>query len=127
MGEYNLLEDALVDFVKSGEPLDMRSVSEVRKISTSIAKEKPLVAVLIRRLLVADCLEGKKSKYYDYAVSDLKKSIEFGEFIEVGRDIEHPVDHFNSLVEKHKKKVSFWSRVANANLKELIEKIYLQK
>jgi hypothetical protein len=127
LGEYNLLEDALVDFVKSGERLDMRSVSEVRKISTSIAKEKPLVAVLIRRLLVADCLDGKKSKYYDYAVSDLKKSIEFGEFIEVGRDIEHPVDHFNSLIEKHKKKVSFWSRVANANLKELIEKIYLQK
>ena len=126
LGEYDLLEDALVDFTKKDEELDLRGVSQIRKISTSISKEKPLVAVLIRRLLVADCLDGKKSKYYDYAVSDLKKAIEFAELVEDWRDIQHPIDHFNALIEKHKRKVGFWGRVDKAGLKELIEKIYLK-
>lgn len=126
INEYDLLEDALIDFTKTGEVLDLRYVSDIRKISTSIAKEKPLVAVLIRRLLVADCLDGKKSKYYDYAVSDLKKAIEFGELVEDWKEIQQPTEHFNALIEKHKRKVGFWSRVADANLKELIEKIYLK-
>ncbi|APC91036.1 MULTISPECIES: DUF6880 family protein [Francisella] len=124
LGEYDLLEDALVDFAKTNEELDLRYVSDIRKISTSISKEKPLVAVLIRRLLVADCLNGGKSKYYDYAVSDLKKAIEFGEIVENWREIQHPIVYFNFLIERHKRKVGFWNRVADANLKELIEKIH---
>ncbi|AJC48741.1 hypothetical protein IB642_00205 [Allofrancisella guangzhouensis] len=125
--EFDLLEKELITFSKSGKVLDLYySVSEMRKISTYLAKSNPIAAVIIRRILLENCLDGGKSKYYDYAVSDLKKSIEFAESIEQWKEVKKPIDYFNSLIEKHKKKVSFWSRVADAGIKEKLENLHIK-
>jgi len=125
LGEYDLLEDSLVDFVKSGKELNLHFVTNIRKASTAIAKEKPLASVLIRRLLVNDCLDGKKSKYYDYAVSDFKKSVEFGDGVVDWRGVDDGYVFYTNTFEKHKKKYSFWDRIVDAGVKAMVEKIYL--
>ena len=76
--------------------------------------------MLIRRLLVADCLDGKKSKYYDYAVSDFKKSVEFGDGVTDWCGIDDGYGFYVKTFEKHKKKYSFWDRIEKEGVKAMV-------
>ncbi|PHM58289.1 hypothetical protein Xhom_01304 [Xenorhabdus hominickii] len=74
-------------------------------------KDFPLAATLLRRELVEDVLSRAVSKYYKYAVSDLKKSLDYGEKIQSAEGIASNQAYLTTLYENHKRKSAFWSLV----------------
>ncbi|MBI6548856.1 DUF6880 family protein [Xenorhabdus lircayensis] len=68
-------------------------------------------AIFLRRALVTDVLNRGESKYYKYSVSDLKKSLDYSQKISSWQELDTNETYLNSLYEKHKRKVSFWTLV----------------
>ncbi|MGJ0577827.1 DUF6880 family protein [Xenorhabdus bovienii] len=100
----NLGKDNIIKITDSIIP------STARKVSSLLYKSGfPLSATLVRRALVEDVLGRGASKYYKYAVSDLKKSLDYGEKIQSTDDIASNQTYLTALYAKHKKKASFWS------------------
>ena len=108
--EYECIEDLIV---KNLDKLDQYNYSYYRKLSKSLAVNgKMLSAVLIRRSLVDDLLAKAASKYYDYAVSDLKLAVEFGNQVQNWLHFANTSEYLDSLKLRHKKKYSFWERIS---------------
>lgn len=87
-------------------------VSTVRKWSTTLAQQGyPLSAVFLRRKLVEDNLKQARSANYKYAVSDLKKSLDFMAYIseEHQKLIPSTLAYITALHEKHQRKYAFWN------------------
>ena len=80
--------------------------------------------MLIRRLLVADYLDVKKPKYYDYTVSDFKKSVEFGDGVTDWCVIDDGYSFYVKTFEKHNKKYSFLDRIEKTDVKAMGEDRY---
>ncbi|WP_228863008.1 DUF6880 family protein [Xenorhabdus sp. PB30.3] len=92
--------------------LTLLTASKFRELSNSLNQYHfPRSATFLRRTLVENVLEGAKSQYYKYAVSDLKKSLEFGMDIKDSDGIAASQVYLAALYEKHKKKSSFWPQV----------------
>lgn len=94
------------------ERLSSYSYSYYRKLSKKLATHAEyLAAVLLRRTLVEDLLAKGASKYYDYAASDLKLAMEFGDQVtNWGNSLDNEA-HITLLQMKHGKKYSFWDRL----------------
>ena len=87
-------------------------VSTVRKWSATLAQQGyPLSAVFLRRKLVEDNLKQARSANYKYAVSDLKKSLDFMAYIseEHQKLIPSTLAYITALHEKHQRKYAFWN------------------
>lgn len=89
------------------------NVSGLRNVTKELAAHgQYLAAVLVRRSLVENVLSEAKSKYYDYAVSDLKLAMEYGSLV-VDWDIyENNEVYIDRLRNTHGKKYSFWNRIS---------------
>lgn len=99
------------------ETLDGANYSQCRKLSNTLAQQgKNLAATLLRRVLVEDVLHKAQSKYYHYAVSDLKKSCDFAEDVTDWQDFDLQQAFIQSLQTQHVRKHAFWSKVDNAGL-----------
>ena len=87
-------------------------VPTMRKWSTALAQQGfPLSAVLLRRKLVEDNLMQARSANYKYAVSDLKKSLDYMEHLSVEHQqlIPSTLEYITALHEKHQRKYAFWN------------------
>ena len=75
-----------------------------------------MVAVRLRRQLVANVVNQGKSTYYTGAASDLKKSLDYQAALKVEqedgeRPLCSPQEYLNQLYQQHKRKSSFWEAV----------------
>ncbi|MFN8789785.1 MAG: DUF6880 family protein [Neisseriaceae bacterium] len=107
--EYDELENLIINNL---EQLSEYNYSYYRKLSKGLASHgKYLPATLLRRYLADNVLLQAKSKYYDYAISDLKQAIEFGDKIDNWKSFLDTKHYFSHLIEKHKKKYSFLEKL----------------
>ncbi|MCW2488850.1 transposase [Candidatus Symbiopectobacterium sp. NZEC127] len=87
--------------------------SFIRTLSSTLYKHGyALAATLLRRLLVEDAINQAKSKYYSYAVSDMKKAIDYSEDLEDGPQFPGTESYLRTLYEQHKRKTSLWPLMA---------------
>ncbi|ODN41359.1 DUF6880 family protein [Piscirickettsia litoralis] len=92
--------------------------SSLRTLSNQLAQQGyPLEGVICRRTLVDGVLVKVQSKYYKYAVNDLKQAMKFAEDIQEWGNIPSQADYHAKLKEAHKRKVSLWQLVQEAGLK----------
>jgi hypothetical protein len=111
INEYDYIETLIT---KSLEKLNEYNYSYYRKLSKTLATNgKFLSATLLRRYLVDNVLFKATSKYYDYAVSDLKLAIAFGNEVQDWGDYSDNKKYFSNLFITHKKKYSFWDKVGD--------------
>ena len=83
----------------------------LRNWSTKLAQNGFAVsAIFIRRQLVESNLRLAKTTYYKYAVSDLKKSIDYMDSVngEVEGLLPSTIEYMQSLIALHYRKISFW-------------------
>ena len=108
--EYKLLGDFML---QKHERLSRSvNVSLLRKLSKTLAiNAQALAATVIRRELVEDVLVAAKSKYYNYAVSDLKLAMDYGYQVIDWQDFPNNSEYLAALQTKHGKKYSFWERI----------------
>ncbi len=94
------------------ERLSSYSYSYYRKLSKKLANHSEYIAaILLRRTLVEDLLAKGASKYYDYAASDLKLAMDFGEHVHSWGSHLNSEEYLTLLQMKHGKKYSFWDRL----------------
>lgn len=65
-------------------------------------------ATLLRRVLVEDSISRSQSKYYTYAASDMKKSIDYSKNIVWTEKVPSTEEYFKSLFVEHKRKYAPW-------------------
>lgn len=111
---YDIQELERINDIILSQPdkLDGTDYSLYRNLSKDLAKhEYYLAATLLRRELIINVLHTARSKYYKYAVSDLKKANEFAN--EVTDWQEHPDQQqfLETLHQEHFRKKAFWSLV----------------
>ncbi|MGR5299225.1 DUF6880 family protein [Vibrio mediterranei] len=108
VGEIDAIETLFLSRLKEVNAFDY---SFYRKLSTYLSKnEKPLAAVLMRRLLVNQVLDSARSKHYRYAISDLSQAEKFSVLVtNWGNHLTHQ-DYLTFLKEQHSRKYSFWEQ-----------------
>lgn len=83
--------------------------SFIRTLSSTLYKHgHALAATLLRRFLVEDAINQAKSKYYSYAASDMKRSIDYSKGLEESLQFPGTVAYLTTLYEKHKRKTALW-------------------
>ena len=65
-------------------------------------------ATLLRRVLAEDSISRSRSKYYSYAASDMKKSIDYSKDITWTEKIPSTEEYLKSLFIEHKRKYALW-------------------
>ena len=107
--EYEVLEEFII---KNLDKLTEYNYSYYRKLSKALAlRGRYLPACLLRRYLIDSVLAKSVSKYYDYAVSDLKLSVEFGRHVTQWKNFNNNEEYINNIKIMHKKKSSFWGKI----------------
>lgn len=92
--------------------LDENNYSFYRPLSKTLANAGfPLSACILRRKLIDGILSGAKSKYYKYAVSDLKLSKDYSGAVQNWCGFKNYDEHYKTLKEQHARKIAFWSKV----------------
>ncbi|KAE9531080.1 DUF6880 family protein [Testudinibacter aquarius] len=87
------------------------SVSLLRRETSKLAKLGFAVsAVILRRVLVANVLKNALSQYYQYAVSDLKKSFDYAKALPADSTLESQQAFLQRIYAQHYRKHSFWQR-----------------
>jgi len=108
-----------VDEIDAIEALFLSRLKEVnssdysfyRKLSTYLSKnERPLSAVLMRRLLVNQVLDSACSKYYRYAISDLSQAEKFSVSVKDWKNHLTHQAYLAFLKDNHPRKYSFWEQ-----------------
>lgn len=108
VGEIDAIETL---FLSRLEEVNSSDYSFYRKLSTYLNKnEKPLAAVLMRRLLVSQVLDSARSKYYRYAISDLSQAEKFSVSVQNWKNHLTHQEYLAFLKEKHPRKYSFWEQ-----------------
>lgn len=83
--------------------------SYVRSLSSELYRHGyACSATLLRRALVEDSISRCQSKYYTYAASDMKKSIDYSKGIAWTETIPSTEKYFKSLFVEHKRKCALW-------------------
>jgi hypothetical protein len=90
--------------------LDGAHYHVLRPAAEKLERDFPLSALLLRRRLVDAALEKGQTKYYGYAVSDLKHADLLSRLVTDWGDIEDQKQYLARLWAKHGRKSSFWSR-----------------
>lgn len=81
----------------------------IRTLSSTLYQHGyALAATLLRRYLVEEAIYQAKSKYYSYAVSDMKKAIDYSESLEESAQLPGTAAYLSALYEQHKRKTSLW-------------------
>lgn len=107
--EYEELNKLLLENL---DKISIFNVSFIRKLSKTLATHGYfLVATLIRRALINQVLVKAQSKYYHYAVSDLKLSIEYGSQIVDWQGFKTNNEYITELKNTHPRKLAFWSQI----------------
>lgn len=83
--------------------------SFVRSLSSELYRHGyAYSATLLRRVLVEDSISRSQSKYYSYAASDMKKSIDYSKDIAWTETVPSTEEYFISLFIEHKRKYALW-------------------
>ena len=115
IGEYNELSKIILDNLNKFDPKVY--VKRLRDTSKNLASNGYfLVASLMRRMLVDNVLSESASRYYNYAVSDLKLSLEFGKKVINWENFMNNQTYIKKLKNEHKRKVAFWGLVNKSKL-----------
>ena len=118
MENWSVFELFLIEKIIEGDEewdesiFEFLQVATIRKWSTALAQQGfPLSAVLLRRKLVEDNLIQARSANYKYAVSDLKKSLDYMEHLSAEHQqlIPSTLEYITALHEKHQRKYAFWN------------------
>ncbi|PHM36686.1 conserved hypothetical protein [Xenorhabdus innexi] len=109
--QFDIIDDYVLKIAKTDIKfiISMITASKIRSLSNSLnAHHFPRSATFLRRALVDNVLGEAKSRYYQYAVSDLKKSLEYGETLKDSDGVASSETYLAALYDKHKKKSAFW-------------------
>ena len=108
VGEIDAIDTLFLSRLKEVNSSDY---SFYRKLSTYLSKnEKPLAAVLMRRLLVNQVLDSARSKYYRYAISDLSQAEKFSVSVKDWKNHLTHQAYLTFLKDNHPRKYSFWEQ-----------------
>ena len=83
----------------------------LRPAAEMLEIEFPLSAVLLRRRLIDAILEKANSKYYGYAVSDLRQAERISRMVKDWQGNDDHEHFLQQLRTRHGKKSSFWARL----------------
>ncbi|MFT5118540.1 MAG: hypothetical protein ACI9NY_002081 [Kiritimatiellia bacterium] len=109
--QWDEVDALIIDHAKA-DTLGGIHYSHYRKLSTRLAKqERSLAATLLRRALVEDVLYKAQSKYYHYAVSDLKKAHDFAQTVSDWQGFTSHPAFIQALQTQHARKHAFWSKL----------------
>lgn len=126
ISRFDLLNDAIPDLLKKetlGDMIEAFSGSFLRTLSSQLYKHGYAVsAVLLRRCLAELVLHSGKNRYYSYAASDLKKSIDYSASIKNSTIITDTQTYLSLLYEKHKRKHALWPIIQERIKGFIIEK-----
>lgn len=102
-------EEAISRFIRHRRSeLNGRDYTVLRAIAKKVADKDPLGAILVYRILLAAIMVPSVSKYYVYAVKDLKSINALNDRVKDWEGHTGPVAYFKALEIQHKKKYSFW-------------------
>jgi hypothetical protein len=82
----------------------------LRPASEELGKEFPLPAVLLRRRLVEATLEKGNSKYYKFAIDDLKQAGRVSLKVKDWKGLDDQAQFILRLKTRHGKKTAFWTQ-----------------
>lgn len=91
------------------EMMSLLRGSLVRTLSSELYRHGyACSATLLRRVLAEDSISRSQSKYYTYAASDMKKSIDYSKDITWTEKIPSTEEYLKSLFIEHKRKYALW-------------------
>lgn len=111
ISDYNTINQEILNLEKSDLLILINFCrgSFIRSLSNDLYKLGHVYSALIlHRALVENYINRSQSKYYGYAASDLKKSIDYSKKIVWTAQVPSTADYLNTLFSKHKKKHSLW-------------------
>ncbi|WP_392564863.1 hypothetical protein RHO13_05760 [Orbus wheelerorum] len=92
--------------------VDQLDTSFCRKLSTTLNKNgSHLIAILLRRQLAERTIKKAQSRYYKYAVSDIKKQIDYAIEAHDEKIINDSFNWIKALYNIHYRKTSLWYEV----------------
>jgi len=108
--------DTLSDIIiKKYVSLSVHDYYLYRPLSKTLATARyPLAACLLRRQLIDGILGRAQSKYYRYAVSDLKIAKRYAEQVNDWQGMLNHDGYMDGLKSDHGRKSAFWSKVTEA-------------
>lgn len=84
----------------------------LRRLSTDLYTQGYIrAAIILRRCLAEGAILTAQSRYYAYAVSDLKKSFDYSIAMNTEESISEALTYFSTLHAKHHRKVALWSLI----------------
>lgn len=113
---YDLIDACIIATAKDNfaDSLAYITHSSLRTLSSTLYKHGyALTATLLRRFLVEENIQQSKSKYYNYAASDMKKAIDYGEGLDESVQLPGTLTYLNALHEQHKRKTALWPLMAD--------------
>ena len=107
--EYALLSDFLLENTQN---LNDVHYSFLRPLSKRLAANGyGLAATVLRRSLVEGILNKAQSKYYKYAISDLKLAKDYSHHVTDWRGIVDHTTFVDELRHAHPRKMAFWTQI----------------
>ncbi|MGG4610741.1 hypothetical protein [Providencia sp. Me31A] len=84
----------------------------LRRLSSDLYTQGYIsAAIILRRCLAEGAILTAQSRYYAYAVSDLKKSFDYSIAMNTEESILEALSYFSMLYAKHHRKVALWSLI----------------
>lgn len=110
LAEEGFLQEAASLILERCKELDGSVHTTLGDISKKLANDYPLSAVILQRLMAEAVLEKGVSKYYGYAVRDLRAAERIGLTVADWGGFKNSEDYIRELHVRHKLKKSFWER-----------------
>jgi hypothetical protein len=97
------------------DQLDGRNYVHLRPAAEALAAKYPVAATLLHRCLAEDVLRRAASRYYKYAVLDVRACQGLSSMLPPGSGVESHADFMTRLKREHSRKVGFWSLLRQDN------------
>lgn len=110
INDYKKLDNEIVNAGENlSDVLALLRDSFIRSLSSELYRYNyPVSAILLRRVLIEACINRAQSKYYWYAASDMKESIDYSKNITGTTLVSTVEEYFEILFMTHKRKQILW-------------------
>lgn len=108
LAEEGFLQEASALVFERWKEIDGSVYTSLGSISKKLAKEYPLPAIVLHRLMAEAVLEKGVSKYYGYAVGDLHTAERLGLAVTEWSDFKNNEDYMQELRVRHRLKKALW-------------------
>lgn len=108
LAEEGFLQEASTLVIERWKEIDGSVYTSLGSISKKLAKEYPLPAIVLHRLMAEAVLEKGVSKYYGYAVRDLHAAERLGLAVTEWRGFKNNEEYMQELRVRHRLKKALW-------------------